>query len=371
MQKKSSTINLLILDDSPMERKILSDALKDTYNIYCAADGREGLERVLAEPIDLILSDIVMPELDGIQFYKKLLEHEQTRHIPVIFITSIADIGAKVQLMELGAFDYILKPYNVAEVKARLFSHTQRLRRQQELELSRNALSQSFEFQTHEIGSFYDRFYDTIVQIALAKSKETKAHLTRTKYYIAQMLKPYLQTNRAGLHLNATDLPTIIDQMMQAATTHDIGKVGIPDSILLKPGKLTSAEYAIIKTHPQIGYNLLTAKEEPPRNDRVLIYAKEIVRHHHERWDGKGYPDQLFKTDIPPSARLMAIADVYDALVSKRVYKAAVSHEKAVRIIAKESGKAFDPTLVDIFLNEHQQIAAIAQEYRDTEITDA
>lgn len=358
--------SLLLVDDSPLQINLLKDIFGHAYRLYTASNGKEAMECLDRHKIDVIVSDIVMPKVDGIELYRRLKAAPATSEIPVIFITSVADIDAKVSLLELGAFDYITKPFDAREVKARIDSHMKRISRQRRLEEDIKRLNRRLNKQLHEVDSIYNLFYGTIVNIALAKSKETGLHLVRTKYYLAELLKKFLKIHRIPPSIEEKDEDAIIDHMMQAATMHDIGKVGIPDHILMKPGKLTKEEYEIMKKHTVIGYEMLSS-EEISINNTVLKYAKQITRAHHERWDGSGYPDALLKEEIPFPARIMAIADVYDALVSKRVYKGPISHEEAVKIIYKDAGKSFDPMLVDIFLNEHKTFRNIAKEYCDKE----
>lgn len=345
---------------------MLKNTLKDTYQIFTAVNAHEALAMVKKIKFDLIVSDIVMPHMDGIALHHKLKQNPVTKKIPVIFISSVTDVQSKIHLLETGAFDYITKPFEAAEVKVRIKNHLKYISERNELKEDIAQLRQRLQKQNHEVDSIYNLFYGTIVNIALTKSKETGLHLVRTKYYLAELLKKYLQIYQIPTELKESNKNDLIEHMMQAATMHDIGKVGIPDDILMKPGKLTEAEYAIMKKHTVIGYNLLNS-EKLSLNNTVLKYAKEITHYHHERWDGSGYPEGLSKKEIPFSARIMAIADVYDALVSERVYKSAISHEDAVKIIFKDSRKSFDPALVDIFLNQHQKFRKISREYQDKE----
>lgn len=366
MRKEKFKPTLLLVDDSPIQLKILEDSLKETYHIFVARNASEALSKIKEVNFDLIISDIIMPNMDGIALYNKLKQDSVTDKIAVIFITSVTDVESKINLLEAGAFDYITKPFNINEVRARIKNHLRYIGERNSLKENIVQLQQRIKKQNHEVDSIYDLFYGTIVNIALTKSKETGLHLVRTKYYLAELLKKYLQIYQVPAELKESNKKDLIEHMMQAATMHDIGKVGIPDHILMKPSKLTEEEFDIMKNHTIIGYNLLSSKKLTLDNT-VLKYAKEITHYHHERWDGSGYPEGLSKEEIPFSARIMAIADVYDALVSKRIYKAPISHEEAVKIIFRDNRKSFDPILIDIFLNEHQKFRKIAKEYADKE----
>lgn len=363
MQKKIKA-TLLLVDDDPLQLEILSRGLRSEHKLITASNGQEALAKLEKSQVDLILSDIVMPEVDGVHLYQKLQENPRTQAIPIIFLTSLRSVEQKVELLKLGASDYIIKPFHIEEVKARVDGHLNRLFHQRELERNVEKLSRSLEKQIHEVDTIYNLFYGTIVNIALAKSKETGQHLVRTKYYLGHLLKKYLEIYGIPASVCETDQQEIVEPMMQAATMHDIGKVGIPDIILLKPGKLTPKEFEIMKRHTIIGYEMLNSKDIS-LNNTVLTYAKQITRHHHERWDGTGYPDGLKAEEIPFAARVMSIADVYDALISKRTYKKAFPHREAIKIIYQSSGNAFDPALVDIFLNEHKTLHQISKDYRD------
>lgn len=364
MQKNLEKPSLLLVDDDPLQLEVLTRGLHGEYQLATASNGREALSKLQQKKVDLILSDIVMPEIDGVHFYQKLKEDPRLQTIPVVFMTSLDSVDRKVELLQLGAFDYITKPFHIAEVKARIRGHLVRFFRQQELERNVEKLRRSLEKQIHEVDTIYNLLYGTIVNIALAKSKETGQHLVRTKYYLGHLLKKYLEIYGVPPSMPEADHQEIVEHMTQAATMHDIGKVGIPDIILLKPGKLTPKEFEIMKRHTVIGYEMLNSKNITLHNT-VLHYAKQITRHHHERWDGTGYPDGLKGEEIPFAARVMSIADVYDALISKRAYKKPFPHREAIKIIYKSSQTAFDPVLVDIFLNEHKTLHQISKDYRD------
>ena len=363
MQKKMKA-TLLLVDDDPLQLEILTRGLRGEHKLITASNGREALEKLEKSQVDLILSDIVMPEIDGVHLYQKLQKNPRTQAIPIIFLTSLSSVEQKIELLKLGASDYITKPFHIEEVKARVEGHLSRLFHQRELEHNVEKLSRSLEKQIHEVDTIYNLFYGTIVNIALAKSKETGQHLVRTKYYLGHLLKKYLEIYGIPASICETDQQEVVEPMMQAATMHDIGKVGIPDLILLKPGKLTPKEFEIMKRHTIIGYEMLNSKDIS-LNNTVLTYAKQITRHHHERWDGSGYPDGLKAEEIPFAARVMSIADVYDAPISKRTYKKPFPHREAIKIIYQGSGNAFDPVLVDIFLNEHKTLHQISKDYRD------
>lgn len=351
--------SILIVDDSQLNRNMLFDAFQDDYAVELACDGVEALAKIKNTTFDIIISDIIMPNMDGLELYKILQSKQKTKNLPVIFVTAVGDVTYKIQLLELGAFDYITKPFNILELKARIKNHVSHIETRNKLQANIKKLNNQILKQNEEVDKIYSMFYDTIVNMAIVKSKETGLHLVRTKYYVDILLKKYMQIYKKNLNLDH-----VIENIAKAATMHDIGKIGIPDNILMKPGKLTANEFEIMKQHTVIGYGLLNSEKISIDNE-VLRYAKEIAYSHHERWDGAGYPEGLAGESIPFSARIMAICDVYDALVSERIYKPAMNHEDAVKIIYKESGHAFDPTLIDLFLNEQNTIEKIAKEYQD------
>lgn len=347
---------VMIVDDSLVNLGILSAGLEDLYETVTIENGAAAIEQIKKLMPDLVILDVVMPDVDGMEVYTTIKKDPATAEIPVIFVTAVDDIEFKVKLLDLGAVDYITKPFNMQEVRARVNLHMKHAINDKAMKKDIEQLTVNVNIQSQEMQKINDRFRSTLINMMLLKSKETGQHLIRTKFCVAALLKGY--EDRFHCELD----PAIVE----AAALHDIGKIGIADQILMKPGRLTDEEYKIIKTHTTIGKNLLSS-DDIVVDGEILEYAKEIAYCHHERWDGNGYPLGLAGEDIPISARMMALADVYDALVSKRVYKDSLSHEAAVKIITKEKGKAFDPVLVDIFIEKQEIFREIREKYEDKE----
>jgi putative two-component system response regulator len=348
---------ILIVDDTPINITILGDALADRYEIIVATNGQDALRLAGQQPLpDLILLDIMMPVMDGYTVCRTLKENELTRHIPVIFVTAKTDVAAEKRGFDLGAVDYISKPVSPPLVRARVRTHLALYDQTRHLE-------ELVKLRTRELLLARDATIHGLAVLAETRDNETGAHITRTRSYV-RVLAEYLAATPAFAHQFN---PEIIDLLDKSAPLHDIGKVGVPDRILLKPGPLTTEEFAEMKKHTTYGRDALLAAEEVLEGDSrnsFLKYAKEIAYSHHEKWDGSGYPQGLAGTEIPLSARLMAMADVYDALISKRVYKEAFSHARAVEIISQGRGSHFDPTVTDAFLALEKQFQDIAHRHR-------
>lgn len=349
---------ILIVDDTPINITILADALADLYEIIIATNGKEALRLASHSPLpDLILLDVMMPEMDGYTVCKQLKKNTITKHIPVIFVTAKTDISSEEKGFNLGAVDYISKPVSPPLVRARVRTHLA-------LYDQNRHLDELVKSRTKELLLARDATIHGLAVLAETRDNETGTHITRTRTYVRNMAKHLANKSAYANQLNNET----IELLYKSAPLHDIGKVGVPDSILLKPGKLTFEEFEEMKKHTTYGRDALIAAEEVLGGDShntFLSSAKEIAYCHHEKWDGSGYPQGLVGEDIPLSARIMAIADVYDALISKRVYKEAFSHEKAVEIMAEGRGSHFDPSILDIFLTHDDEFHAIAVKFQD------
>ncbi|MBI4756725.1 MAG: response regulator [Betaproteobacteria bacterium] len=348
---------------SPENLTILSDLLQPAYRVLAATSGERALRIAAgATPPDLILLDVMMPDMDGHAVLTQLRKDPATRDIPVVFLTALSDARDEERGLELGAADYITKPIQPAVVLARV-------RTQLEAKQARDWLKDHNAFLEAEIARrMAENDLTQVVSIrALAhlaetRDPETGNHILRTQGYV------HLLATRLRDHprFAATLDHRYIELLTRSAPLHDIGKVGIPDAILLKPGKLTPAEWEIMKTHARLGSEAIElAEQDIDRPVEFLALAKEIAHRHHEKWDGSGYPDGLSGDAIPVSARLMALADVFDALISPRVYKAPLSFGEARDIIAAGRGQHFDPDVTDAFLACFEECVAIAQRYRD------
>ena len=347
--------SVLIVDDIDINRKILTQILTDSYHVYEACDGQQALDfvRKNSRSLSLILLDIMMPKLDGYEVLRQLKKDAATKNIPVILISALDSECDESRGLKEGAIDYIAKPFNMHIVKCRVDNHI-RLKRYQ------NHLLELAEQRAQKILNMRESIYDAVTSIIEYRSLESGRHVKRIRLLCEAQLNHLCKNGlySAELDEHAAKLIT------RASSLHDIGKVSIPDRILTKPGPLTYDEMEIMKTHSEIGSRFIDSMAD--HDDELFIsYARQICRHHHEHWDGKGYPDGLKGEQIPLSARVVAVADVYDALVSPRVYKPAFSHEKATQILLEEKGKLFDPSLIDVYTQIEDSFIEILHKHGD------
>lgn len=367
---------ILIVDDTPANLTLLSELLRPLYRVRAANSGERALRAAESEPLpDLILLDVIMPDLNGYEVMQRLQASPRTRAIPVIFITAMTSAEDEEQGLELGAVDYITKPFMPSIVLARV-------RTQLELKLARDRLADQNNWLEQEVARrmsenllIQDLSLRALACLAEARDNETGQHVVRTQKYV-DILAGHLAEHprfREALAGRRRQM------MVKAAPLHDLGKIGIPDAILLKPGKLTTEEFEIMKTHPTIGANAINkamdqalqgvedaAAAQASGAFAFLRVAYEISLGHHEKWNGSGYPAGLVGDAIPVSARLMALADVFDALICKRVYKAAMSLEQTTQIILEGRASHFDPDVVDAFVACREQFAEVAALHPDT-----
>lgn len=356
---------VLIVDDEPFNVKVLVDLLRPYYRLQVARDGAQALALLAEDPLpDLILLDWMMPGMDGLEVCIRLKADARTRDLPIIFVTALGQAEAEVRALDAGAVDFITKPIVPPVVVTRVRTHLALRRAQQKLEWQNQNLETLVAQRSQEVVETRDLTIRALASLAETRDNETGNHIRRTQHYVRVLAE----------HLR--DVPPFSDMLddvtieliYKSAPLHDVGKVGIPDAILLKPGKLTEAEFDVMKSHAVLGYNaLLQAEAGSAHENSFLRYAREIAVGHHEKWDGSGYPKGLAGSDIPLSARLMAVADVYDALISKRVYKPAFPHEKAMQFIVEQSGRHFDPQVVEALLAQEANIRTIAAQYSDDE----
>ena len=354
---------ILVVDDMPENLGILFELLRPTYRVRGAISGADALRIATDQPQpDLILLDVVMPGMGGYEVFEHLRTNPITRDIPVIFVTAMDHMEDEMRGLELGAVDYITKPLRPPVVLARI-------RTQIELKKARDLLqNQNATLEAEVARRMSENDLTQLVSIrALAhlaemRDPETGNHIHRTQRYVRTLALRLRENPRFADFLTDRN----IDLLTRSAPLHDIGKVGIPDHILQKPGKLTAAEWIIMKTHAKLGSDAIEQAEvDAEKPVAFLILAKEIAHWHHEMWDGTGYPDGLKGDAIPMSARLMALADVFDALISPRVYKRPVPLHEARNIIVADRGRHFDPDIVDAFLDQFDEFKAIADRHRD------
>ncbi len=356
---------ILIVDDTSVNLSLLSELLQPHYQVRAANSGARALQVAVSDPQpDLILLDVMMPEMDGYEVIRRLQADIRTANIPVIFVTSLESIVDEEHGLALGAVDYISKPIKPAIVLARVKAHLELKAARDWLQDRNNVLEVEVSRRMAENFLIQDASIRALAHLAEIRDPETGNHLRRTQGYINALCQQLKDHPRFSEFLT----PQRIQLLIKSAPLHDIGKVGIPDHILLKPGKLTPPEMQIMKTHSYLGYLAIQQAEQDLEYPLDFLHlAKDIAHYHHEKWDGSGYPDGLVGDDIPISARLMAIADVFDALISRRVYKEAFTIESAVNIITQGKAKHFDPDIVDAFLVARDEFVIIAARYADSE----
>lgn len=354
---------VLVIDDSPEILSIINEILKKDYRIKAANCGKKGLHLAEATPKpDIILLDIMMPDLDGFEVCRQLKTNPITEDIPVIFLTAMNDEANEETGLALGAVDFISKPISGAILRARVKNHLAIKQAADFIKDKNIFLINEVSKRAQEVGFTQDVTIFALASLAESRDNETGNHLRRTQQYV-RLLAENLQRHP---HFSHKLSRTNIEMIFKSAPLHDIGKVGIPDDILLKPGKLTHEEFSVMKSHPSLGKEAIEhAEEQTGRSALFLTFAKEIILYHHEKWDGSGYPFGLSGNDIPISARLMAVADVYDALICKRVYKSSMDHKQASQIILDGKGSHFDPNVVDAFLQLNNAFQHIANQFRD------
>lgn len=360
-----SLATILIVDDSAENLAVLNELLQPVYRVRIATSGQMALRTAVTSPKpDLIMLDVMMPGMDGYEVFSRLRADPLTSDIPVIFVTAMDSTEAEMRGLEIGAVDYITKPIVPLIVLARV-------RTQLELKQARDWLRDQNVFLEAEVARrmgenllIQDVSIFALAHLAETRDPETGNHLRRTQGYVHALADQLQEYPRFTEFLT----PANITLLAKSAPLHDIGKVGIPDHILLKPGKLTPEEWEVMKTHAQLGSEAIEqAERDITEPVKFLTLAKEIAHWHHERWDGSGYPDGLAGDAIPISARLMALADVFDALINRRVYKASFSFADARDIIVAEKGRQFDPDVVDAFLEIFEVFEAIAIRFCDTD----
>ncbi|MBT3136755.1 two-component system response regulator [Alteromonas sp. ALT199] len=321
---------LLVVDDEPVNLRVLKQLLSSDYQLIFARNGEEALKLAETRQPNLILLDVMMPGLTGFEVCRQLKQKASTKQIPVIFVTALTDEHEETEGFDAGAVDYITKPISPAIVKARVKTHL--------------SLVQADELLDSRL-----QIVQRLGRAAEYKDNETGMHVMRMSHFARELALAY------GLSAKQAEI------LLHAAPMHDIGKIGIADSIMLKPGKLTDEEFATMKHHPEIGAEIIG-----DCGDSLLLkVAKSVSLTHHEKWDGTGYPKGLVGEDIPIEGRICAIADVFDALTSKRPYKDAWSIEKTVEFLQSQKGKHFEPRLVDLMIEIMPKILDIKATFKD------
>ncbi|GHS95134.1 two-component system response regulator [Synergistales bacterium] len=333
---------VLVVDDVEMNRLILDSILSDDYDILQAQDGFEAID-ILYNSVDLpgiVLLDIMMPDMNGFEVLDLIKSNQRTADIPVVFITAADVESTEMRGLRAGAVDYVSKPFNPDVVKARVDNHL-------ELKRYRDNLEKAVDEKVLQMVRSKENMLETLATVIEYRNLESGQHVRRTCILSRKLVNRMLDIPAYARSLNEMHS----DSMLKAVPIHDIGKIGVPDNILLKPGRLTPEEFDIIKTHTTIGSDIIDTLLLTDKGDEYLLHCRAIARHHHERFDGKGYPDGLTGEDIPLSARILSIVDVYDALANSRIYKPALPHDETVRIVREGAGTQFDPGIVKAFLD--------------------
>ena len=355
--------SILIVDDSPDNLSLMAGLLLNHYTVKTAIAGAQVMKIAITEQPDVILLDIMMPDLDGYEVCRRLKADSLTSQIPVIFLTSKTDRESEQLGMTVGAVDYIMRPVTPAILLSRVKAHFMVAANAKTMRVTNEYLEFEVSKRTRQMAALQNVTILALASLAETRDSETGNHLKRTQYYM-ELLCKYLRR-----HPRFTDFlsPARIQFMIQCAPLHDIGKVGIPDRILLNPGRYSAAEFEIMKAHPTLGRDAIAnAQNSAPQDSEFFEIAKQIIYSHHEKWDGSGYPLGLAGEAIPIPARLMALADVYDALICRRVYKASMSHEQAIQVIVEGWCKHFDPDVVDAFLALGDEFQAVATRFADS-----
>jgi len=356
---------VLVVDDTPDNLSLVSGLLRDDYLVRVANNGEKALRIATSDPPpDLILLDIMMPDMDGYEVCQRLKADPKARDIRVIFLTAKAEVEDERRGFELGAVDYITKPISPPILQERVKTQLA-LKASSDFLRDKSAyLEQEVARRTAEVMAIQDVTILAMASLAETRDTDTGNHLRRTQHYVralAQQLQSHPRFERYLTDANIT-------MLFKSAPLHDIGKVGIPDRILLKPGPFEPDEFEIMKHHTTLGFDAIEHAEKALGiTVDFLRTAKEIALSHQEKWDGSGYPQGLVGDAIPISARLMALADVYDALISRRVYKASMSHAQALEIILAGRAKHFDPDVVDAFVAIQDEFQAIAARFVDSD----
>ncbi|MCL1809694.1 MAG: response regulator [Clostridiales bacterium] len=348
---------ILIVDDIETNRAILEEILKDKYETVSAENGMVAMSLMLSGSVrpSIVLLDIMMPEMDGYEVLEMMKNNVLTERVPVVFITAADAESNETKGLGRGAVDYISKPFNPEIVLARVATHLRLHHYSERLELM-------VQEKVEELVRSKEKMLETMANIIECRNLESGNHVKRTKE-LMRILAECLNENPS---MERCITEAEVDIMAKSAPLHDIGKISISDTVLLKPGRLTMEEFEVMKTHTTLGgamIKLMIFDNEggDEADDKYLECCYDIAMFHHERWDGKGYPSGISGEDIPLPARLLSLVDVYDALVSERVYKSAIPHSKAVTIIRDGAGTQFDGKVVDAFLHVEDRFKEYAE----------
>ncbi|MDR3073004.1 MAG: response regulator [Clostridiales Family XIII bacterium] len=347
---------VIIVDDNEANLKIARSMLKEYYEVYPASSGArlfELMERILP---DLILLDIEMPGMDGYDVIKKLKSESSFKTIPVIFLTAKTDQDSEIEGLGLGAIDYILKPFSAPLLRRRIENHILIAEQRKEIQSHNDYLKMEVDRKSFQVEALQNTMLMAVTEMVEFRDGNTGGHIDRTQRYLKVLLEEIM---KEGIYADITK-DWDVNLIVASSPLHDVGKIAIADAILNKPGKLTEEEFEVMKKHVDYGVEAISRIEKYSNDYQFLHFSKTIAATHHEKWNGTGYPSGLAGDEIPLEGRLMAIADVYDALISVRPYKKPLTTEVAESIINDGRGTHFDPVLVDVFNNVADKFAEIA-----------
>ncbi len=341
----SARKKIMVVDDNLTNLMAGKNALTDNYDVLPATSGHKMFKLMARARPDLILLDVEMPEMDGYGVIKILKANPDTADIPVIFLTAMTDPGSELEGLSLGAIDYITKPFSKPLLLKRIELHLLVEEQKRQLQHYNDNLQCMVEDKTRTIVELQQVLFEILAEVVEYRDDVTGGHIDRTRSYVRILLDELRRRNEYVREMAGWDF----DLVVLSSQLHDIGKVAIRDQILLKPGKLTPEEFSEMKRHTDLGAKILAKIETGTSESKFIEHATVMALRPHERWDGTGYPGGLAGADIPLQGRLMAVADVYDALISPRPYKPAISHQEAALIIGQSGGSHFDPKLVEVF----------------------
>lgn len=371
VSESSDSFSILIVDDNEMNRDLLLRRLgRSGFQMASAENGKEALVMMRERSFDLVLLDIMMPVMDGYETLVAMQKDEALRRVPVIMITALDDVDSAVRCIEMGAVDYVTKPFNPVLLRARVDASLERKRLsdqqeryRQKIEDNNRDLSEEIRAKVREISKSQLAAIFAMSKLAESRDPETGEHLERMREYCKVLSE---QLSRMPKYRPIIDRG-FVENIYAASPLHDIGKVGIEDSVLLKPGALTDDEWMLMKRHPVIGAETLREVDRQHPGNAFIHTGIDIAEGHHEKWDGSGYPYGRAGEDIPLVARILALGDVYDALTSKRCYKDAFSHEKSRSIIEEGSGRHFDPDVVLAFFEQEDEFMKVRMAFKDSD----
>ena len=371
VSESSDSFSILIVDDNEMNRDLLLRRLgKSGFQMASAENGKQALDMMRERSFDLVLLDIMMPVMDGYETLVAMQKDEVLRRVPVIMITALDDVDSAVRCIEMGAVDYVTKPFNPVLLRARVDANLERKRLsdqqenyRQKIEDSNRDLSEEIREKVREISKSQLAAIFAMSKLAESRDPETGEHLERMREYCKLLSE---QLSRMPKYRPIIDRG-FVENIYAASPLHDIGKVGIEDGVLLKPGALTDNEWVLMKRHPIIGAETLREVDRQHPGNAFIHTGIDIAEGHHEKWDGSGYPYGRAGEEIPLVARILALGDVYDALTSKRCYKDAFSHKKSRSIIEEGSGRHFDPDVVLAFFEQEDEFMKIRTAFKDSD----